>query len=82
LPRPATGGLDDSVQEYDPAAGLGNGFKFEIYSASALRDAVQRALRAYSQKPAWAKVVKNAMSCDYSWERAAQEYALLYRNIR
>lgn len=78
----ATGGLDDSVQEYSPDDGLGNGFKFELYSASALREAVQRALRVYSQKSSWANVVKNAMACDFSWERAAQEYALLYRNIR
>jgi len=78
----ATGGLDDSIQEYDAAAGSGNGFKFEGYAAEALLQAVRKALGIYARKGSWTALTKNAMSCDFSWERAAQEYVLLYRNIR
>ena len=78
----ATGGLDDSIREYDAADNLGNGFKFESYSPPALSQAVRRALKIYALKSGWAGLVQNAMACDFSWERAAQEYVLLYQNIR
>jgi starch synthase len=78
----ATGGLDDSVHEYDAGDGCGNGFKFEAYSPQALVGAVRRALKIYAQKQAWNALVNNAMACDFSWERAAQEYLLLYQSIR
>ena len=78
----ATGGLDDSIQEYDAAAGGGNGFRFEGYKAESLLQAVRKALGIYARKGSWTVLIKNAMACDFSWERAAQEYVLLYRNIR
>jgi starch synthase len=78
----ATGGLDDSVREYDVTESIGNGFKFEDCTPQALLQSVRRALKLYGQKSAWAGVVRNAMACDFSWERAAQEYLLLYRSIR
>ena len=78
----ATGGLDDSIQEFEAADGGGNGFKFEEYSARALIQAVRKALKIYAEKSSWSALVRNAMACDFSWERAAQEYVLLYQNIR
>jgi len=77
----ATGGLDDSIQEFNPDVLMGNGFKFDDYSAQALTNAVQRAVHCYAQKPLWKALLQNAMACDYSWERSAQEYFLLYQNI-
>ena len=77
----ATGGLDDSIREFDLAEGLGNGFKFADYTAAALLGAVKKAVRIYAQKPLWLKAVQNAMSSDFSWERSAQEYGLLYRSL-
>jgi starch synthase len=77
----ATGGLDDSVQEFDAPEGRGNGFKFGPPSPEALNAAVERAVRAFAHKPSWARLMRNAMAADFSWGRAAQEYALLYRHI-
>jgi starch synthase len=77
----ATGGLDDSIQEFDPAAGAGNGFKFAEAEPSALLGAVRRAVSLYGQPPVWTNLVRNAMACDFSWERAAAEYLGLYRKI-
>jgi len=77
----ATGGLDDSIREFNPEDGQGNGFRFEEYSKEALSSAVRKALRTYGQKTLRAKLVQNAMACDFSWNRSAQEYALLYKSI-
>lgn len=77
----ATGGLDDSIQEFVPTEGRGNGFKFEEHTPQALVKAVQSAVKTYGQKPLWNSVIQNAMACDFSWERSAQEYVLLYQKI-
>jgi starch synthase len=77
----ATGGLDDSIQEFAPEEGCGNGFKFERYSSRALLTAVQSAIRTYANRQLWNILIDNAMACDFSWEKSAQEYDLLYQNI-
>jgi starch synthase len=78
----ATGGLDDSISEFEPVEGQGNGFKFDSATPQALTDGVRRAVRTYAQKRLWARLVQNAMACDFSWERTAQEYQLLYSSLR
>lgn len=77
----ATGGLKDSVDEFDPISGKGNGFVFENYSASALLDAVRRALAAFTNKSQWDALMKNAMAADHSWSCSAGEYLALYRRL-
>lgn len=77
----ATGGLDDSIQEFDRGEGTGNGFKFEDYSAKALISAVQKAVQVYKQKSLWAKIMQNAMAADFSWDRSAREYEVLYKQL-
>ena len=75
----ATGGLKDSVQEYDPAAHTGTGFVFERYEPAALLAAVDRALACYRQPDHWAAVMRNAMQADFSWTRSAHEYVRVFR---
>jgi starch synthase len=77
----ATGGLDDTIEDYDPVAGTGNGFKFTDYSASALLAAVRRAAGVYGDKKRWRQVVANGMASDFSWEKPAEEYMALYRSL-
>jgi starch synthase len=77
----ATGGLDDSIQEFDPAAGTGNGFKFEEAVPAALIAAARRAVAVYGQKPVWARIMANGMSADFSWERSTRLYADLYAQV-
>jgi starch synthase len=74
----STGGLADTIQDFDAKAGKGNGFSFEEYSARALSDTVQRAVKTYRTLTAWRKVVQNAVACDFSWDASAQKYADLY----
>lgn len=74
-----TGGLADTVQDYDPRSGRGTGFVFEEYSESALVDCVQRALETYGDRKRWKRLVRNGMQQDFSWERSAKEYVKVYR---
>lgn len=76
----ATGGLADTVNDYNPVTGTGNGFVFSEYNGRALYDAISRALKLYGQNPgAWRRLVRTAMEIDYSWARSAVEYLQLYR---
>lgn len=74
----ATGGLDDTIQEYDAAAGTGNGFRSEEYTSTALLDCLQRAVKTYKLAPRWKPLIANAMQCDFSWNVSAEKYVELY----
>ena len=74
-----TGGLADTITDFDAHTGEGNGFSFKQYSAVALMGAISRALLTMQIRPAWSRLVRNAMSCDFSWDRSANEYVDLYR---
>jgi starch synthase len=77
----AVGGLKDSVETYDPKAGTGSGFVFERYDGAALLDAIDQALTAFRDKPAWSALCRRAMAMDFSWERSAMQYARLYAQL-
>jgi starch synthase len=77
----ATGGLDDTVEEWNPALGTGTGFKFQGMSADGLLAAIDRALAAFQDKEAWKKLMLNGMARNYSWEQPAREYVELYKEV-
>ncbi|HWN09674.1 MAG TPA: glycogen/starch synthase [Pyrinomonadaceae bacterium] len=77
----ATGGLDDTVSNFDPAQGTGTGFKFREYHAGAMLDKIKEALYFYNRPADWRKIQLNGMSMDNSWEAAAQNYIKLYEEI-
>lgn len=74
----ATGGLADTVKEFDPATSGGSGFVFEEYTAAALLLAVQRAIACYKSK-SWPRLLRNTFDCDFSWHASAKQYMELYR---
>lgn len=76
----ATGGLADTITEYNPATGLGTGFRFEDYSADALTKGVKRALNLFKDRDAWSRLVQNAMAADFSWEKSAHSYMDIYNH--
>ncbi len=76
-----TGGLKDSVKEFDPVKETGNGFGFESYKTDELHKTINKAIDCYNDHKLWKKVMKNAMETDFSWERSAGEYIELYRKI-
>lgn len=77
----ATGGLDDTINQFAPDSGEGNGFKFAKYSAPALIEAVKQAVALYKQPRTWQKLMRNAMACDFSWQTSAKEYEKLYASL-
>ncbi len=80
----ATGGLADTVTNLDPwtlGRGTANGFVFSDATAEALRDALERALITWDERPIWEALVRNAMSTDWSWDHSAREYLALYGEI-
>jgi starch synthase len=76
----ATGGLDETVQEFDPATGTGTGFKFNGYTPAELLGTIKQALAVYQQPQLWEALMKSNMALDYSWTKtAAPKYVELYQ---
>jgi starch synthase len=77
----ATGGLDDTVENFDRARGGGNGFKFGPYSAHAMLEKIYEALYCYRQPEVWRAIQLNGMREDNSWAAAARKYIEVYRAV-
>ena len=77
----ATGGLDETVEDFNASRGTGTGFKFREYNAGALLEKIREALYFYSKPEVWQKIQLNGMAMDNSWDAAAQKYIDLYQEI-
>ncbi|WP_203361401.1 glycogen synthase GlgA [Bacillus sp. REN10] len=76
-----TGGLNDSVLSYNEQTGEGNGFSFTNFNAHDLLFTFRRAIHMYEDKSVWEKLMKQAMTCDYSWSQSAKKYSELYSDL-
>lgn len=76
-----TGGLADTIVDYEPRSDTGNGFTFTAYDSVALFETIKRALSIYRDKKTWMRLVKRAMEADFSWEKSAQKYLDLYNRL-
>ena len=74
----ATGGLADTIRDYDPVAQRGNGFRFGPYDPWQFFAAVVRAAETFRHPEVWAWLVQHDMKEDVSWTRSAQRYVQLY----
>jgi starch synthase len=74
-----TGGLADTVTEFDAATGAGNGFSFEEQNTFHFLAAIVRALEMYKRPEHWRTLMQNGMSADHSWDASAEQYVALYR---
>ena len=74
----ATGGLDDTIQNFVPKTQQGTGFKFEEYNGQALLQCVRTALGMYGDAKAWRALQANGMAKDFSWRASAASYVTLY----
>jgi starch synthase len=75
----ATGGLNDTVQEYNRTEDSGTGFKFSGTTAADLAATTARAVELFrSDGAAWGRLMTRAMSQDFSWGRSASEYIAVY----
>jgi starch synthase len=74
----ATGGLDDTIEEWDAEKGTGTGFKFEGFDPKDLLAEIDRALEAFREKKGWTRLMRNGMARNYGWSGPAREYVRVY----
>ncbi|MSQ21240.1 MAG: glycosyltransferase [Betaproteobacteria bacterium] len=77
----ATGGLADTVTDYDDATGDATGFVFQEATGAALFDAIRRAVAVWRDRDAWRALQRNGMRRDSSWEASARQYVRLYQEL-
>lgn len=75
----ATGGLDDTVENFDPSSGGGTGFKFWDYTPQALLGTLRWAMHVFATNPeAWRQMQVRGMQADFSWAASARNYVKVY----
>ena len=78
----ATGGLDDTIEQFDLENGTGTGFKFAEYTGSAMMTAIRQALHLFVDERIWKRIQLNGMAKDFSWKGSALEYVKVYAAAR
>ncbi|MDP8207820.1 MAG: glycogen/starch synthase [Candidatus Electryonea clarkiae] len=76
-----TGGLIDTVDNFDEKNTNGTGFIFDEFNESALIDAIDRALTTFSDKKAWKKLMRNGMAKDFSWMKSSEKILDIYADV-
>jgi starch synthase len=75
----ATGGLDDTIDNYDQETGQGTGFKFWEPSGKALYHTVEWAVNTYHErKEHFSQLIRSDMEQNFPWENSALEYEKMY----
>ena len=74
----ATGGLVDTIQDFEPLTSTGTGFLFHDYTSSALLSALKRAFCVFTEKNKMKKMINDGMKRDFSWKKSAGQYIELY----
>ena len=78
----ATGGLDDTIEQYDEYNGTGTGFKFYDIDPNALYNTMGWAVSTYFDRPKHMEnMIKQAMKKDYSWSVSAELYIGIYKEL-
>jgi starch synthase len=78
----ATGGLDDTIEPWNPRTGKGTGFKFNDYNGEVLLLTIKEALHAYRDQSSWQTLMRNGMAKDFSWSTSAKEYVRVYERAK
>ncbi len=77
----ATGGLDDTIEDFNPVTGEGNGFKFQDYSPAEFLATIERAIRLFQDPALWEPLMLRGMAADFSWQKSARSYENLYERV-
>jgi starch synthase len=77
----ATGGLNDTIDQYDEKLMTGNGLKFGTYDPVELFNAVKQAVSLFKDKKIWQRLMKTGMKSDFSWDRSAKRYLDIYNSV-
>lgn len=76
-----TGGLKDTVKNYDEETDSGTGFVFSGYNSRELLDTIKKAVALYRQKDKWERLVDRAMGEDNSWNKSSKQYMGIYESM-
>jgi len=77
----STGGLQDTVENYDQRTGEGTGFRFDEPSVTALYDTLAWSITTWFERPHHiAQLRQQAMARDFSWAESARRYQEIYRH--
>jgi starch synthase len=76
-----TGGLADSVAQFDPATGEGTGVVFDHFTSSGFRWGLEYGLALHADRDTWPQLVRNGMAQDFSWAVQGPHYVELYRRL-
>jgi len=77
----ATGGIQEIIEDFDPATDSGYGFLCYEYSTAAFWDAIKRAREIFHDRETWRTLMVRAMSRNFSWDASARRYEELYAEL-
>ena len=78
----ATGGLEDTIEQYNPGEGQGTGFKFYSPTGQAFHDTIGWAVSTWYDRPSHVTQMREqAMRVRFDWETSAQRYLAIYRRV-
>ncbi len=75
----ATGGLIDTIDDYEPLICSGTGFLFNDYSHYAFLNAIKTAFCIYEDSRKMKNLISNVMKMDFSWKNSAEKYIDMYK---
>ena len=75
----STGGLADTITDYNALTSKGNGFVFKTYDSRDMLVAIVRAIENHRHHDGWIKLMKKGMQLSFSWKIPAKKYVQLFR---
>jgi starch synthase len=76
-----TGGLSDTVVYYNHFTKQGNGFMFNMTYGENFVQTIKKSEVIFRDKLVWEQLLKNAISCRFSWDNSAAEYRRIYERL-
>lgn len=77
----ATGGLVDTIVDYNSITGRGNGFVFHTYDSRDMLVAITRAITNFKYQDNWRKLMETGMRQSFTWQIPAKKYLTIYRRL-
>lgn len=78
----STGGLKDTVHNYEPKSLICNGFVFKNYNSKEFEKALEKVFKVWNDdKKNWTRMQRRGMEHDFSWKESGRKYTVLYRAL-
>ena len=74
----ATGGLKDTVRDFNEDRSSATGYTFQPFTSRAFFDAVEQAVALYPDRPRWRAMMREGMGQDFSWRKSAEQYLTVF----